>query len=822
VTAGAVTRAPYVGPQPFDRKDARLFFGREAEVRMLLSYIVANRVVLLYAPSGAGKTSLLNAGVIPLLEHDEDFEVLPPARVRGFAADDAPPSDVGNVYVYNALVHWTGEAAAKSRLTVGAEKADERRRKDADRRVSPAMTLKEFLESRATRTDRPDRPTPRAVVFDQFEELFTAYPEFWEQRVQFFRQVGEALEADSYLRVVLALREDHLAELLSFVDARPPMFPEPVRFRLERLGRDAALEAITRPLEGTGRAFAPDVAKRLVDDLLTSRVDTEAPVRGEFLGQFVEPMHLQLAGQSLWAGLAEDASEITHRDLRKFGDVDQVLSNFYADAVAAAAEQSGIEESTIRVWVDQSLITEMDTRHTVYRARDTTAGIPNKVIDVLERKGLIRRDPRAGADWYELTHDRFIKPIRAANREAQAQSLGWIEERGRSQPAEQALARASDASLKGRFDEALAAEEEALRLYEEIGDDRGMLNALVEAAGSAYRLGRYEDSLGYLMRAREVADRTHDTLGAAEVARGAGYSLYALERIAEAIAAERTASELFAAGGDASAALYALIDIGQMCWFSGNPEEANKTLAAAAERSRGIGDPYERAGFLRALADAFSSQSDAEGLVWAYRTSFAIYAQLGATEEAVSALVALAEFQSEHEDYEGAVESYTRALELSPDDAYLCHRRGVASWYHARYSDAVDDLSKSLQAFGDWPEGYSARGQAFAEWGKFEPAVADLGRAIALGDEHTVAYAKNGLGLALGGLGEFDQALAAFKESLVLEPHNAWAYFNRAVTYERMGERGKAERDYTRALKEDGPALNRWRREQALAYLGKD
>src|SRR5438046_5598196 len=72
---------PYIGPRPFERADLPRFFGRDREMRQLLSLVVAHRVVLLYASSGAGKTSLLNAGLLPLLEEEEGFEAFAPARV---------------------------------------------------------------------------------------------------------------------------------------------------------------------------------------------------------------------------------------------------------------------------------------------------------------------------------------------------------------------------------------------------------------------------------------------------------------------------------------------------------------------------------------------------------------------------------------------------------------------------------------------------------------------------------------------------------------------------------------------------------------------
>src|SRR3954454_23677628 len=95
---------PYVGPRPFEQADAALFFGRRREVRELLSLIVAHRVVLLYASSGAGKSSLLNAGLIPMLAEEKGFQVLAPARVG--TAPEATAADALNVYTYSVIANW--------------------------------------------------------------------------------------------------------------------------------------------------------------------------------------------------------------------------------------------------------------------------------------------------------------------------------------------------------------------------------------------------------------------------------------------------------------------------------------------------------------------------------------------------------------------------------------------------------------------------------------------------------------------------------------------------------------------------------------------
>jgi hypothetical protein len=90
---------PYIGPRTFRTEEASLFFGRDREARDLTSLIVSQRLTLFYAPSGAGKSSLLNTKVIPNLTGNEGFEVLPVARVAG----SAPTELANNVFVYNLI-----------------------------------------------------------------------------------------------------------------------------------------------------------------------------------------------------------------------------------------------------------------------------------------------------------------------------------------------------------------------------------------------------------------------------------------------------------------------------------------------------------------------------------------------------------------------------------------------------------------------------------------------------------------------------------------------------------------------------------------------
>ena len=77
-TSGAPTN-PYVGPVPF--REGQKLYGREKETEELVDLLVSKRIVLLIAPSGAGKTSLIQAALIPRLRDRYKLQALPTIRL---------------------------------------------------------------------------------------------------------------------------------------------------------------------------------------------------------------------------------------------------------------------------------------------------------------------------------------------------------------------------------------------------------------------------------------------------------------------------------------------------------------------------------------------------------------------------------------------------------------------------------------------------------------------------------------------------------------------------------------------------------------------
>lgn len=384
---------PYVGPKSFGKDDQDRFFGRTKASGELLATVFANRLTLLYAQSGTGKTSLLNASLIPDLE-SEKFEVLPIVRVKGGIPSEVVIKDISNIYIFSILLNW--------------QKWVE---KDIPIQDLGKMTLNQFLNLKEHNKDKVGEALPRAIIIDQFEELFTLYPERWKERANVFEQINEAVGENRFLRVIISMREDYIA----YLDAYPDFILDRTvaNYRLERLRDDEALEAVVKPLQSTNRHFDDEAAKIMIRELLSMRVQTASGETREIIGEFVEPVQLQVVCSNLWQHLPPNITTIRSEHIFQYGKVDDALSNFYKECLSRASSNSGIPISKIHAWMLKTFITSANTRSMVYRELEKTNGLPNSILDEFEQSHLIRGEWRLGSRWYELTHDRLIEPIRS-------------------------------------------------------------------------------------------------------------------------------------------------------------------------------------------------------------------------------------------------------------------------------------------------------------------------------------------------------------------------------------------------------------------------
>ena len=199
-----VVAEPFPGPRPFVRSEASIFKGRARESRDLRDLVMSYQVVVFHSHSGSGKTSLVNAALLPLLT-DAGFERFLTARVGGQPPADIKPSEIANIYTFNAL---------STSL-------------DSD------FHAREALQTRLdTELNAPLDSPPRLLILDQFEELFTNHPERWKDRKPFIEQLSTLCKANPDLRVLIVIRDDYLAELDAYAALLP--YSLRIRYRLER------------------------------------------------------------------------------------------------------------------------------------------------------------------------------------------------------------------------------------------------------------------------------------------------------------------------------------------------------------------------------------------------------------------------------------------------------------------------------------------------------------------------------------------------------------------------------------------------------------
>lgn len=391
---------PYVGPRPFQRGEP--LFGRDWETRELRNLLLAHRTVLLHAPSGAGKTSLVQAGLLPLLA-ERRFHLFPRLLVGRELPRELLEQAGLNRYLFSTLLSLEGTD----------EEGMERPESAELERLLPFSSLHEYLEARAATEGSTSR---FLLFFDQMEEILTANPTDLAEKRAFFEQVGAVLD-DPRFWALFAVRDDYAAALDPYFAPLPGRLS--TRFPLERLGVEAARAAIAGPVrqQAPDFHFHDEAIDSLVRDLSLVLVQQPDGQTAREPGPFVEPVHLQVVCLRLWERHAA-AGEITPTDVEALGSsdalsgVDGALAGYFDDSIVTI---EGASERRIRAWIERELISKQRLRNQVLMGEGQTEGLANEVIRGLIDAYLVRAERRLGRTWYELTHDRLVEPILTSN-----------------------------------------------------------------------------------------------------------------------------------------------------------------------------------------------------------------------------------------------------------------------------------------------------------------------------------------------------------------------------------------------------------------------
>jgi hypothetical protein len=431
---GIDPQRPWIGLASFTEESRGYFHGRDEEVAELARRVQRKLLTVLFGQSGLGKTSILRAGLVPRLRGQGYC----PVYVRvDYAAESPKPAEQIKRAIFEAA-RGSGEWSQAGAATQGE-------------------TLWEFLHHRDDLLkDGQGQTLIPLLIFDQFEEIFTLAqsdeagrarasrflveladlvenrpPASFEARLEHDDTLAERFDfARSDYRVLLALREDYLAQLEGLKGSMPSITQN--RLRLAPMSGRQALQAVQLP----GK------------DLVTTEV-AEAIVRfvaggAEIEHAEVEPSLLSLICRELNdARLARGDATIS-LDLLA-GSHEEILSNFYERALAD-------QPSQVRRIVEDDLLTESGFRENIAEERlrrslDAVGAAPDTLAKLVDRR-LLRIEERLDVRRVELTHDvlsgvvrrsRDLRHEREAREEAERQ---LDEQRASEQASRQALRRA--------------------------------------------------------------------------------------------------------------------------------------------------------------------------------------------------------------------------------------------------------------------------------------------------------------------------------------------------------------------------------------------
>jgi WD40 repeat protein len=399
--AGTVdAQNPWPGLAAFREADREFFKGRDAVIDDLARLVLRAPVTVLFGVSGLGKTSLLRAGLFPVLRQNG----LLPVYVR---LQHAEGGRTLREQVFQAL----SEATA-----VGGVESEE---------PDPGSSLWEHMHRKDVRfwNERNRLVTP-LIVFDQFEEVFTigvATAERRERTDAFLGELADLVEArppaavkarleknpedalyytltDRPCKVLISLREDFLADVTALASRMPSIAHH--TYRLQRMNQAEALRVVQ--VEGIVPA---DVAQRVVEfvaapDESGGAPDETLPVEPALLSVFCRELNHKRKLQ----GKATIGADLVE------GNARTIIADFYERTMAAPGLGTGV-----RRLIEEKLLTRSGFRNSLAEEEALLEpGVTAADIERLIELRLLRREESGtrGHARIELTHDVLTEPIR--------------------------------------------------------------------------------------------------------------------------------------------------------------------------------------------------------------------------------------------------------------------------------------------------------------------------------------------------------------------------------------------------------------------------
>jgi formylglycine-generating enzyme required for sulfatase activity len=361
----AVSGHPYKFLQSFAVEDANIFFGRKIAIEELHKKVLNDRITVLHARSGAGKTSLLNAGLSPKLIQEARLPVC--VHIRPFEED--PVRDLKRALVPPSLGPWP-------KLLAG-------------------LSMHEFLGLVCTHLSR--QTVELVIIFDQFEQFLISLPDA-NVHLPFIKILCDCYEDHTLpVRFVLSLRRENVGELDEFDSYFPEILQN--RYPLALLTQLDVREAITQPLAEQKKGISIEPA--LVDILIETLTAKD-----------VELTHLQIVCTKLYDSLPEGQQVLTVGLYQSLGGTEGILTHYLGDTLSTLPDYKQLVARNIL----KALVSSEATNR-ILHLPDLMAVIPpdvsvvEDVLQYLVDTRLLRREDTLEGKEYELAHTYLAQEV---------------------------------------------------------------------------------------------------------------------------------------------------------------------------------------------------------------------------------------------------------------------------------------------------------------------------------------------------------------------------------------------------------------------------
>ncbi len=372
---------PFKGLRPYQQSDREKLFGRDRDLILMKDRIFSARTTLLFAGSGVGKTSFLNAKVIPELK--KQCVVVWHNRWTGADEADAEQSFTDE----RKIRLWPPHSLFRDLIGLFRRRRDdkapdpnqsppqvEREENAFEQEVrqaivqnlrsseAPVRKLSDLFGSyrkslNADKADSDKQRNDRAVlILDQFEEVFQyhAYEDYFSN---FINDLCQIINDDDYqVRVVVSMREEFLGELSIFDNKIADLFNN--YYRLKYPDKDEAEDIIRRTCELSGVSPHDANLRNLVDDLskiekgggsFAERATGADQTKTRVIKRnFVAPPYLQIACERLW-NQQYDSTDPRNPNLVPF------LANYKSGDSANEHEAGGDAQKALRDFCEEKL-----------------------------------------------------------------------------------------------------------------------------------------------------------------------------------------------------------------------------------------------------------------------------------------------------------------------------------------------------------------------------------------------------------------------------------------------------------------------------------